>query len=226
MQDIINLIIQYTTQVESLDQLNNTYIMTCAGFIGVILGIIGSLISRENNHIKKNKTINLTTYKYIASLFMSIPIVECIFICVSTLNCRKVAIYRGYLVYLEEQYNSILQDGVPQGFNSNALNYLSKWSSQNTEGSVVNRAVVVICCIILIAVFIASVFLGFKYLRKSHIETKRKSRKYTSTETIMYIAFIVIVILFFTSVILSAYDLVFNDVNIKEVSEQLKEIYS
>ena len=42
VQNIVTLITQYTSELESLDHLNNTYIMTCVGFVGVLLGIIVS----------------------------------------------------------------------------------------------------------------------------------------------------------------------------------------
>lgn len=136
-QDIISLINQYTSELEKLDQLNNSYIMSCVGAIGVILGIIATVICVNQ------KVWKTPPYRIIAPLFLSIPVIVCIFLGVVTLNCRKVAMYRIYLVYLENSYNNI-ENVIPQYYNSNMQQYLSKWSITNKCGSFMNRIVVII----------------------------------------------------------------------------------
>ena len=95
VDSLTELIVLYTERLEELDQFTIAYIMTCMGLVGVVFGTIATLLSNEN--VKERSRI----YKIVSILFMLIPIIVCIFLAVATINLKKVAMYRGYLRYLE-----------------------------------------------------------------------------------------------------------------------------
>lgn len=215
-QDIITLITQYTSELELLDQTNNNYIMTCLGIIGVILGAIVTLFSIRNSESSKIERNSI--YKLISTLFMAIPLVSCIYIGVATIACRKAAIYRSYLVYLEQEYNKI-PNVVPQKLNVQALDFLSKWSLDNTNGSMMNRLVVFAYIFVVGILFITCYIMGFAFLKKS---TSHVDRKLTRVEFLMTIGFFLIIVACTLICTVSIIDLCINDVTVSKVLDYLQ----
>ena len=210
-QDIISLINQYTSELEALDQLNITYIMTCLGIIGVILGIIATIISLNQ------KVWKSPPYRLVAPLFLSIPVIISTFLGVVTMNCRKVAMYRSYLIYLEQSYNEI--DGViPQHYNSRVLQFLSKWGVTNQNGSFTNLIVDIVYIIIIGLCFaVCFYFARVAYKKASAAKSYNKRRK-----VVFYIAYILV---FLTCVIICIacfIDLIINSVTIEKVLSEIR----
>jgi len=210
-QDIISLISQYTSELESLDQLNNTYIMTCIGTIGVILSIIVAVISIDK------KVWKTPPYRVVAPLFLSIPVVACVFLSVVTLNCRKVAMYRGYLVYLENSYNQI-EGVVPQFYNSNTLQFLSKWWITNLNGSVMNRVVDVFSVVIVVMLFLICFICAYKAFDKT---TNAKGYKSKKEKSIFYISFCLVIVACVIVSISCACDLIINNITVEKVLNEI-----
>lgn len=120
------LISTYTTQLESYDQMISNLVMTFVAFIGVIFGIIVTLIrarqDRINELIKNEPCIerdsskkaagNMKKYSFHSSLSNINRAISCMFLCfpplvtlflyIFSMSSRKVAVYRGYLMYLEK----------------------------------------------------------------------------------------------------------------------------
>ncbi len=210
-QDIISLITQYISELEKLDQLNNTYIMTCIGTIGVILGIIATVISVDQ------KVWKTPPYRIIAPLFMSIPVIVCIFLSVVTINCRKVAMYRSYLVYLESSYNQI--EGVlPQYYNSNIQQFLSKWWFTNPNGSLMNRIVNISAIVIISLLFVVCFVLAYITFQKT-IAVKGYGRK--KIKILFYISFVLVIIICAFICAACIFDLTLNCVSVEKVLNEI-----
>lgn len=206
-QDIISLINQYTSELEELDQLSITYIMTCIGVIGVILGIIATIYI--NN--KKNNWQS-TSYRIVAPLFLTIPVIISIFLGAVTLNCRKVAIYRGYLVYLEQSYNK-LSGTIPQNYNTRVLQYLSKWGPSNPNGSVTNYLVDYAYLILIAVCFVVCFYCAAKAFNKSD-KAKRYGKKMKTLFKISYILIVLVCLAIYAACII---DLGIQSVSIEKV---------
>ena len=206
-QDIISLINQYTSELEELDQLSITYIMTCIGVIGVILGIIATI----NINNKKN-TWQSTSYRIVAPLFLTIPVIISIFLGAVTLNCRKVAMYRGYLVYLEQSYNK-LSGTIPQSYNTRVLQYLSKWGPSNPNGSVTNCLVDYAYLILIAVCFVVCFYCAAKAFNKSD-----KAKSYGKKMKILFWLSYVLIVLVCLSICASCIiDLGIQSVTIEKV---------
>lgn len=205
-QDIIFLINQYTSELEKLDQLNNTYIMTCVGAIGVILGIIATVICGDQ------KVWKTPSYRILAPLFLSIPVIVCIFLGVVTLNCRKVAMYRVYLKYLEDSYNKT-GNVISQYYNSDMLQFLKKWSTDNRDGSVMNRIINIAAVAILSVIFISCFIFSYKSFRKT---TTVKGYGTEKRKRLFYITYIFIILICILMSFACLYDLVINPVTLEK----------
>lgn len=101
---IIEQITLYTQQLDSFDQLSTNYVMTVISFIGVIIAAIMALMGVKKR-LKDNKYMNILN-RAISMAFLTIPSIITLFMYVFAVNCRKVALYRGYLQYLEDLLNS------------------------------------------------------------------------------------------------------------------------
>ncbi len=213
-QDIVNLIIAYTSELEALDQLNNTYLMTCIGVIGAILGIIATAYNVEK------KSWKTPLYRMVPFLFLSIPVISCAFLGVVTLNCRKVAMYRSYLVYLETAYNQI--DGtLSQYFNSNTQQFISKWWFSNPNGSIMNRIVDIAFIFILLILLIICFILANK-THKNVIANKGYGSQ--SLKRSFRVVFIIVLLVCIIVCAASCYDLLLNGVTVDKVLYELNSL--
>lgn len=95
----------YTEQVEKYESQNTTFSLGSIAFLGVLLGIIIGLVN-----ISKGEPQQLQSLKYrIISLFsLSIPIATTFVLFTLSLNMQKVALFRGYLYYLNSALNALL----------------------------------------------------------------------------------------------------------------------
>ena len=102
---IIQMIDSYTDQIERYESLSTRFAafsMTC---IMVVLLIAVALLLRRNRDENRNGPF----YDIVLSgLFLLIPTITTLFLYVFAMNMRKVAMYRGYLSFLEEQWNALV----------------------------------------------------------------------------------------------------------------------
>lgn len=104
-EGIIQMIRSYTDQIERYE---NT-ITWCAVFSVACMLLI--IIMVAEFIVKRNKeSNNRTCYDGIlAGLFLTIPPIITLFLYVFSMNTRKVALYRGYLGFLEQEWNSLMK---------------------------------------------------------------------------------------------------------------------
>lgn len=104
-EGIIQMISSYTDQIERYE---NT-ITWCAVFSVACMLLI--IIAAAEFIVKRSKEgDNRTCYDGILSgLFLTIPPITTLFLYVFSMNTRKVALYRGYLGFLEQKWNSLME---------------------------------------------------------------------------------------------------------------------
>lgn len=129
---LTDLIITYTEQIDEYDRMCADYAIVCVSVAGIIFGSIITLLihrhraaekytvieseeemnSGESHHktpyrghrfsrsfVKEMANIN----RAISILFLLFPAIEIILLYVTTISCKKVALYRGYLMWLEDE---------------------------------------------------------------------------------------------------------------------------
>ena len=101
--DIIEVINSYTNQIERYENLSTWFAAFCVACILAVIVIAAFLI------LKREKSKHgIETYNIILSgIFLTIPSITTLYLYVFAMNMRKVALYRGYLGFLERQWNSI-----------------------------------------------------------------------------------------------------------------------
>ena len=215
LQRIISQMDSYNNQIESLDQFSITFFFTCLGFVGVIIGIIATLFYQMG---KKDDYHNQKLYKINTVLTSCIPPIFASYAMVAVLNCRKVATYRGYLIYLETKYN-LDEKLAPQKYNTEAIKSIDKFSPNNTQGSLSNTVVLII---ILIGIL---VFITLCFWASFHLIKRVKVINYTGdNRTHIYLLYLLnIVLIYLCSVVLftTINDLLINPIEPQELANKL-----
>jgi len=104
LNGITEMINSYTDQLERYESLSTWYAAFSAVCIMVVFGCAIGLILYQKGKEEQQKGL----YHIILSgLFMFIPTIVTLYLYVFAMNMRKVALYRGYLSFLEEQWNSL-----------------------------------------------------------------------------------------------------------------------
>lgn len=101
---LTELLATYTSQMEQYERLSTDFSITCVGFIGVLIGVLITALSiafRTDANNRGRKII----YRLVSVVLMIIPCFSILFFYVFSMNCRKVAIYQGYMTYLEGVIN-------------------------------------------------------------------------------------------------------------------------
>lgn len=102
ISEIVQLIIEYTRQVERYENLSTYYSAICLGGIWATgLFIIYLLVRRQKESSQE------IFDKAISTLCLLPPVLTTLFLYTFAMNMRKVAMFRGYLGYLENLRNSI-----------------------------------------------------------------------------------------------------------------------
>lgn len=102
---IIQMIDVYTSQIERYESLSTwfaAFSMTC---IMMVLLIAAAMLLRRNRDDGRNGSFY---HVVLSGLFLLIPTLTTLFLYVFAMNMRKVAMYRGYLSFLEEQWNALI----------------------------------------------------------------------------------------------------------------------
>lgn len=104
---IIQLIIEYTRQVEEYESVSTYYSAICLGGIWATALFITYLI------VRRQKEVEQEIYdKVISVLCLLPPVITTLYLYTFAMNMRKVAMFRGYLGYLENMINSLEEHSV------------------------------------------------------------------------------------------------------------------
>ncbi len=212
-QEIISLINQYTSEIEELDKLSITYIMTSVGIIGTVLGVIATILCVNEKAWKS------PPYRLVGPMFLSIPVIASIFLGAITFNCRKVATYRGYLVYLEQSYNQLVGKN-SLCYNSRVLQLLSKWNPSNLNGSVTNLLVDISSVLLIILGFSVC----FRYAMISFNKATKAKSYGNKKKWPFYSAYVIVILVCFLFCVSCVIDLIINSVSINDVLNEISAL--
>ncbi|MBD5520935.1 MAG: hypothetical protein HDR03_06865 [Lachnospiraceae bacterium] len=102
ISEIVQLIIEYTRQVEKYESVSTYYSAICLGGIcATILFITYLLVRRQKESAQE------IFDKAISTLCLLPPVITTLYLYTFAMNMRKVAMFRGYLGYLENLMNSM-----------------------------------------------------------------------------------------------------------------------
>ena len=107
VSDIVQLIIEYTRQIEKYENISTYYSAICLGGIWLTaLFIIHLLVQRQKESAQEIYD------KAISTLCLLPPAITTLYLYTFTMNMRKVAMFRGYLGYLENLRNSLVNSPI------------------------------------------------------------------------------------------------------------------
>lgn len=101
---IIWMIGSYTDQIERYERLSTWFAAFSMMCIMAVLLIAVALTLRRNRDGGGNSSFYCLV---LSGLFLFIPTIATLFLYVFAMNMRKVAMYRGYLSFLEERWNTL-----------------------------------------------------------------------------------------------------------------------
>lgn len=94
----------YTTQLEDYDKSNFNACMTCIGFVGGLIAVVGTIICTSSN----NGNVSWLN-EAVAVILLLIPLIITLFLYNFSMNCRRSALFKGYTQFLEECLNKELE---------------------------------------------------------------------------------------------------------------------
>lgn len=100
--DIVQLIIEYTRQVEKYESVSTYYSAICLGGILATALFIVCLLARRQKEAARE-----IYDKALCALCLLPPVITTLYLYTFAMNMRKVAMFRGYLGYLENLRNSL-----------------------------------------------------------------------------------------------------------------------
>ena len=200
LNEIVQLIIEYTGQVEKYENLSTYYSAICLGGIwATMLFIIYLLVRRQK------ETVQEIYDKAISTLCLLPPIITTLYLYTFAMNMRKVAMFRGYLGYLENLRNSLADYSITAFDQELVAQFLGAESFPiNGLGPVVMGIFVIL-----------SVVIGFRL--SAYFGKKVTSSEFTKWQKIIYYVLLIVCVLFD---ILCVYYLSINDRVIDEVMRQ------
>lgn len=144
VSDIVQLIVEYTRQVEKYENISTYYAAICLGGIWATALFIACLLVRRQK-VSAQEIYN----KVISALCLLPPAIATLYLYTFAMNMRKVAMYRGYLGYLENLRDS-LSDFPVMGFDKELVaQFLGAGSFPvNGLGPAVMGIFVMICVVI------------------------------------------------------------------------------
>lgn len=102
VNEIVQLIIEYTRQVEKYENVSTYYSAICLGGIWVTALFISYLLVQ-----RQKESVQEIYDKAISTLCLLPPAITTLYLYTFAMNMRKVAMFRGYLGYLENLWNSL-----------------------------------------------------------------------------------------------------------------------
>lgn len=107
--DIVQLIYSYTDQIERYESMSTWFSAFCIVCILVVLLSAAVLIIYQKKQDSGRKEL---CNMLLSGIFLIIPSIVTLYLYTFAMNMRKVALYRGYLSFLESQYNELTQMNV------------------------------------------------------------------------------------------------------------------
>lgn len=106
---IVEQIKEYTSQLELYERTSTYYSAVCMIAVIILIGIIVQIIIRlaKDHQYSQNDKCNSACYKILPVLFLMIPSIAELYLYTFAMNMRKVAMYRGYLSFLENKLNHL-----------------------------------------------------------------------------------------------------------------------
>ena len=102
---ITELIRLYTSEAETYDRSSFNACIGCFGIVGGIFTVLATLFTSGSGGFGVAKTIGYV-------LVMVVPSIVALFMYIFAMNCRRVAMYRGCLKYLEETLNTKIKRNI------------------------------------------------------------------------------------------------------------------
>ena len=103
VDELMAAITLYTTQLEDYDKSNFNACMTCIGFVGGLIAVVGAILCTSLNN-NNNSFLN----EAVSIILLLIPLIVTLFLYNFSMNCRRSALFRGYIQFLEECLNKEL----------------------------------------------------------------------------------------------------------------------
>ena len=94
---------QYNAMIDAIDTQMVTLVVTCLGFIGVVLGLVFSIVNRS----KDNQDRWQHDSKIASLLLLLAPSTMSMLVYVLAMFSRRVATYRGYAAACEQGWNDL-----------------------------------------------------------------------------------------------------------------------
>lgn len=105
LNDVTQMIATYTDQLERYEALSTWSALLTVICILAIIIFAGSLIVKGSNA----RDVDREGYSFVLTcLFLMIPSITTLYLYIFTMNMRKVALFRGYLGFLENQWNVLV----------------------------------------------------------------------------------------------------------------------
>lgn len=164
--DIVQLINSYTDQIERYESMSTWFSAFCiVCILIVLLSAIALIIYQKKEDNGQKEFYNV----FLSGIFLIIPSIVTLYLYTFAMNMRKVALYRGYLSFLEGRYNELSQMDVML-FDNGIINTFFSVRSFPVNG--LGPAIMIIF-------IIAAFFIGFGlsiYFAKKLSHAKIKSR--------------------------------------------------
>lgn len=203
---IIRMIDSYTVQVERYESLSTWFAAFSVICVMAVLLSAAALILRRN----RDDSGNRSSYHLILSgLFLLIPTIVTLYLYVFAMNMRKVAMFRGYLSFLEEQWNAMMGTEVML-FDGEIVKELFSFQS-----FLVNGLGPVVMSVFIVLAFAMGFGLSIHFLR-------RIDPPGTRTRMTVLLSVLLVVCVLFSG--LCAYYLSVNDSVMASVTEYCREV--
>lgn len=102
--NITQMIDTYTDQIERYESMSTWYAAFCAVCILTVFVFAINLMLRQSKEDEKRRQ---SYYIFLSAIFLLVPSMVTLYLYTFAMNMRKVALYRGYLSFLERQYNNL-----------------------------------------------------------------------------------------------------------------------
>lgn len=168
LNDIVQMIVTYTEQIERYESLSTWCALLTIICILAVFIFTASLIVKNNGRSDCGREgYNLV----LSGLFLTIPSITTLYLYTFAMNMRKVALFRGYLSFLENQWNAIA-DSEMMLFDSRIIN---KFFSSQTF--LVNGLGPAVMTVFLVLAVVLGFGLSFYFACKLQNTTAKKGMK-------------------------------------------------
>lgn len=203
---IIRMIDSYTVQIERYENLSTWFAAFSMICVMAVLLAATVLILRRNRDDSGNRSFY---HLILSGLFLLIPIIATLYLYVFAMNMRKVAMFRGYLSFLEEQWN-VLTGMEVMLFDGEIVKELFSFQS-----FLVNGLGPVVMSVFIVLTFVVGFGLSIHFLR-------RIAPSKTRTRMTVLLSVLLVVCVLFSG--LCAYYLSVNDSVMASVTEYCREV--